>query len=66
MTKTLIDVDIDLLTQARQILGTTTKKGTVQGALREIVRRAAAESFLTRARSGVFAVPTCHHPGSST
>jgi Arc/MetJ family transcription regulator len=56
MTKTLIDVDDKLLDRARRILGSATKKDTVNGALREIVRREAAEIFLSRARDGVFGV----------
>lgn len=38
MTKRLVDVDDDLLEQARQILGTTTLKDTVNESLRGIVR----------------------------
>lgn len=37
MTKTLIDVDDDLLEAAREVLGTTTKKDTVNAALREVL-----------------------------
>lgn len=33
------DIDLELLSQAQEILGTTTKKATVNGALREMVRR---------------------------
>jgi Arc/MetJ family transcription regulator len=55
MAKTLIDVDDELLTRAQQILGTDTKKATVNTALREIVRRWAAVEFGTLARSGIFA-----------
>ena len=40
MTKTLIDVDEELLTQAAAVLGVTTKKDTVNVALREVVDRA--------------------------
>lgn len=39
MSKTLIYIDVDLLTQAQEILGTNTKKSTVNGALREVARR---------------------------
>jgi predicted nucleic acid-binding protein len=46
MTKTLIDVDEDLLRQAQAIAGTTTKKDTVNHALRECVRAAAIREFL--------------------
>jgi Arc/MetJ family transcription regulator len=58
MTKTLVNVDDDLLQLARRILGTTTKKDTINAALREVARQDAAETFLTRARSGVFQAPT--------
>jgi Arc/MetJ family transcription regulator len=54
MTKTLIDVDDELLTKAQQILGTYTKRATVNTALREIVRRWAAVEFGVLARGGIF------------
>lgn len=54
MTKRLIDVDDDLLARSQQILGTDTKKDTVNAALREIVRRDAAVEFVRLARAGVF------------
>jgi hypothetical protein len=54
MTKTLIDIDPELLEQAQQILGTTTKKNTVNTALREVVRRWAAVEFGKLARKGIF------------
>jgi Arc/MetJ family transcription regulator len=54
VSKTLIDVDDELLAKARQILGAGTKKDTVNGALREVVRRWAAEEFGHLARTGVF------------
>jgi Arc/MetJ family transcription regulator len=52
--KTLVDIDIELLDRAREILGTTTKKATVNVALREVVRRDAAEAFLRLAQGGAF------------
>jgi Arc/MetJ family transcription regulator len=52
--KTLIDIDNDLLTQSQQILGTATKKDTVNYALREVVRRHAAAEFIALARAGAF------------
>jgi len=55
MTKTIIDVDNDLLLKAQQILGTETKKDTVNSALREVVRRDAATRFVAMARRGLFA-----------
>jgi Arc/MetJ family transcription regulator len=51
MGKTLIDVDEDLLAEATTALGTTTKKDTVNEALRQAVessrerRRLALEDF---------------------
>jgi Arc/MetJ family transcription regulator len=38
MSRTLIDIDDDLLAQAADILGTGTKKDTVNGALAEVVK----------------------------
>ena len=54
MTKRLVDVDDEVLAQARRILGTETMKDTVNRALREVVRRDAAASFLVLAIDGVF------------
>jgi Arc/MetJ family transcription regulator len=54
VTKTLIDVDEELLRRAQQILGTATKKATVNRALQEIVRRDAAARFLAMAQGGLF------------
>lgn len=51
MTKRLIDIDDDLLARAREVLGTTTMKETVNAALSEIARaeglRRLAERFRT-------------------
>lgn len=47
MAKTLIDVDDALLEAARDVLGTATKKDTVNTALREVVAaRARSEAAL--------------------
>lgn len=47
MAKTLIDVDDFLLEAARDVLGTSTKKDTVNTALREVVAaRARSEAAL--------------------
>jgi Arc/MetJ family transcription regulator len=54
MSKTLIDIEDALLVQVREILGVTTKKDAVNGALREIVRQHAAAEFIKRARGAVF------------
>ena len=37
MTRTIIDTDDELLERAKEILGTTTKKDTVNAALRQVV-----------------------------
>jgi len=54
VTKTLIDLDDELVRDAQRILGAATKKDTVNRALREVVRRDAAARFLVQASSGVF------------
>ena len=60
MTKTLLDVDDDLLAEATAALGTTTKKETVNEALRLVVettrerRRAALEDLQRIADEGGF------------
>jgi predicted nucleic acid-binding protein/Arc/MetJ family transcription regulator len=46
MTKTLIDIDDLLLSQARDVLGVTTKRDTVNGSLRETVRLGAIQEFV--------------------
>ena len=59
MSKTHIDIDEDLLAQVAAITGTTTKRDTVEAALRTTLRqerrRAAVERLITRAESGYFA-----------
>ncbi|OLB81224.1 MAG: hypothetical protein AUI14_04080 [Actinobacteria bacterium 13_2_20CM_2_71_6] len=54
MSKTLIDIDDDLLAQSQEILGTTTKKDTVNAALREIVRLKAVKDLIEMGRAGVY------------
>src|SRR5438132_12838143 len=54
VSKTLIDIDDDLLAQSQEILGTKTKKDTVNAALREVVRLKAVEEFIELARAGAF------------
>jgi len=48
MTKTPIDVDDALLAKAAEILGTKTKKDTVNGALADVVRREMIHRHLER------------------
>jgi len=51
MTKTLIDIDDEYLAAAQQALGTTTKKDTVNAALREVTTLAARRRDLHRLTS---------------
>ncbi|GAB3598467.1 hypothetical protein GCM10027586_00420 [Kineococcus gypseus] len=66
MSKTHIDIDDDLLAQVAALTGTTTKRDTVEAALRATLhqerRRAAAERLITRAESGYFAPLLQEHP----
>jgi len=52
MAKTLIDIDDEYLAAAQQALGTTTKKDTVNAALREVAALAARRRDLHRLTSG--------------
>jgi Arc/MetJ family transcription regulator len=54
MGKTLIDIDEELLAQARLVLGTDTKRATVNLALHNLVRRWAVVEFAALARGGLF------------
>jgi Arc/MetJ family transcription regulator len=51
MTKTLIEIDDEYLVAAQQALGTTTKKDTVNAALREVTALAARRRDLQRLTS---------------
>lgn len=52
MSKTLIDVDDELLTNAAQVLGTNTKKDTVNRALAEAVALDRRREHLRRLAEG--------------
>jgi len=52
MAKTLIDINEEYLDAAQQVLGTTTKKDTVNEALREVSALAARRRDLQRLTSG--------------
>lgn len=52
MSRTLIDLDDALLERARAILGTATKRATVNEALQQVVALHARREFLTDARRG--------------
>ncbi|MBF6235950.1 type II toxin-antitoxin system VapB family antitoxin [Nocardia otitidiscaviarum] len=47
MTRTMIDLDDELLAKAAKELGTTTKKDTVHAALRAALRQSAARNLRT-------------------
>ena len=51
MTKTLIEIDDEYLAAAQHALGTTTKKDTVNAALREVAALAARRRDLQRLTS---------------
>lgn len=55
MTRTLIDTDDELLDRARAVLGTRTKKETVNAALAQVVALSARRQFLEEARAGALA-----------
>ena len=52
MAKTLIEIDDEYLAAAQQALGTTTKKDTVNAALREVTALAARRRDLHMLTSG--------------
>lgn len=57
MSRTLVDVDPDLLSAASAVLGTRTKKDTVTAALRAAVASAAQRRELDMMSAGVWADP---------
>jgi Arc/MetJ family transcription regulator len=52
MSRTLIDLDDALLEQARQVLGSGTKRDTVNAALAQVVALHARRQFLEDAQAG--------------
>lgn len=52
MARTVIDLDDDLLRRASELLGTRTKRETVNAALREVVARRARMAELDRLARG--------------
>ncbi|GAA3416125.1 MULTISPECIES: type II toxin-antitoxin system VapB family antitoxin [Streptosporangium] len=53
MTKTLIDLDDEALAEAAKLLGTSSKKDTVNAALREIIDRRKRAAAVARMREMV-------------
>lgn len=54
MTKTLVDIEDDLLEQVATELGTKTKKDTINSALRDVLRRRTVANHVEFIRSGAF------------
>ncbi len=52
MTRTLIDTNDEMLERAKAVLGTGTKKDTVNAALAQVVALSARRQFLDDARRG--------------
>lgn len=55
MAKTSVDIDMDRLGQAKEILGTETIRDTIDAAIRDVIRRAAVQDLVSLAESGAFA-----------
>ncbi|MFJ3927743.1 type II toxin-antitoxin system VapB family antitoxin [Streptomyces sp. NPDC090022] len=53
MSRTVIDLDDEALAEAAQLLGTTTKKDTVNAALREVADRRRRAAAIERMRQMV-------------
>lgn len=54
MSRTMVDLDDALLAEAAEILGTTTKRATINGALAEFVAAARRRRFVELMDEGVF------------
>lgn len=54
MSRTVIDLDDDLVAEAADILGTTTKRATVNGALEEFVAASKRRRFMEMINEGAF------------
>ena len=52
MSRTILDVDDELLTEAAKILGTATKKATVNAALQAVVNREKRREFADWLKEG--------------
>jgi Arc/MetJ family transcription regulator len=55
MSRTLIDTNDEALSRAAQLLGTRTKKDTVNAALAEVIALKARREFLDDSRAGALA-----------
>ncbi len=54
MSKTSVEIDLDRLNRAREILGTETIRDTIDAAFREVIRVAAVRDLVTLAEDGAF------------
>ncbi|MEU8569954.1 type II toxin-antitoxin system VapB family antitoxin [Streptomyces pathocidini] len=54
MSRTMIDLDDALVQEAAEILGTTTKRATINGALAEFVAAAKRRRFMEMLDEGLF------------
>ncbi|WP_320066756.1 type II toxin-antitoxin system VapB family antitoxin [Micromonospora sp. RTGN7] len=52
MSRTIVDIDDELLSEAAKIFGTTTKKATVNAALKAVVDREKRREFADWLKSG--------------
>lgn len=52
MTKKLIEIDNELLAEAREVLGTSTQRETVTKALDEVVRHHRRRQFMAMLKDG--------------
>ena len=64
MSRTIIDLDDELLAEAAKIFGTTTKKATVNAALEAVVKREKRREFADWLKSG--GLPDLTEPTSTT
>jgi Arc/MetJ family transcription regulator len=53
MSRSLIDIDDDLLREAGEVLGATTKKATVNEALNRVIRVSKAREHIRHLREGM-------------
>lgn len=54
MAKTSVEIDQDRLNRAREILGTTSIRDTIEAAFREVIRVAAVRDLVAMAEDGAF------------
>jgi hypothetical protein len=54
MAKTSVEIDQDKLNRAREILGTTSIRDTIEAAFREVIRVAAVHDLVALAEDGAF------------